>query len=103
MKNTKTLLICLTILISAQCWWDGGHMLTAEIAKQEILLKSPSLFPMIEYYSTILNPLSNAKSQTFVQAASWPDDIKDDPFNFLDLVHFYDKPWNPDGLYLNMD
>ena len=23
--------------------------------------------------------------------------------NFLDLVHFYDKPWNPTGLYLNMD
>lgn len=42
MKN----IIFLTILFVAgvSCWWDGGHMLTAEVAKQEILARNATLF-----------------------------------------------------------
>jgi hypothetical protein len=41
-----------------------------------------------------MNPLCDNRSQTFVQAASWADDIKDDPMDFLFGWHFYDKPEN---------
>jgi len=38
-------LICILVLIAgASCWWDGGHMMTAEIAKQEIMDRNATLF-----------------------------------------------------------
>lgn len=39
-----------------------------------------------------------------VQAAVWPDDIKATPgFNFLNNWHFYDRPVNPQGLFMTQD
>ena len=50
------LIICILILIAgASCWWDDGHMITAEIAKEEIMDKDPTLFEKIEKYVTIIN------------------------------------------------
>ena len=44
-KNMSKALICILVLIAgASCWWDGGHMMTAEIAKQEIMDRNATLF-----------------------------------------------------------
>ena len=93
--------ICLLVLLAgASCWWDGGHMMTAEIAKQEIKARNETLFAQIEKYVTIISPLCDERSQDFVQAASWADDIKDNAMSFWYNWHFYDKPENPQGLYV---
>ncbi|KAL4473566.1 hypothetical protein ABPG74_022430 [Tetrahymena malaccensis] len=101
MRNT--FLLCILLIAGVSCWWDGGHMMTAEIAKQEILARNATLYELIEKYVTILNPLCDARSQDFVQAASWADDIKDDAMNFWYGWHFYDKPENTQGLYVILD
>lgn len=65
MKLNSFLLIIIAFS-SVLAWWDGGHMVTVEVAKQEILGRDPSLYLKMEKYVTILNPLCDARSQTFV-------------------------------------
>ncbi|KAL4503898.1 hypothetical protein ABPG72_022528 [Tetrahymena utriculariae] len=101
--KTQSIFAVLLIVSSVFGWWDGGHMITVEVAKQEILARDPSLYQKIEKYITILNPLCDARSQTFVQAASWADDIKDPAMNFWDKWHFFNKPINEEGLYVVLD
>ncbi|EGR32954.1 hypothetical protein IMG5_065830, partial [Ichthyophthirius multifiliis] len=99
-KMLKNYLIIFQILFSITYqFWEGGHMLVVQIAKQELISKDPSLYQKIENFVTILNPLCDSRSQTFVEAASWADDIKDDSMDFLFGWHFYDKPENEQGLY----
>lgn len=94
--SSKALLLLSIVLISSvSCWWDGGHMLTAEIAKQEIIARSPALFAKIDKYVTALSPFCDSRSQDFVQSASWLDDIKDDAMSFWFNWHFFNLPYNP--------
>jgi len=41
---TKLVICILILIVGASCWWDGGHMMTAEIAKQEIMARNATLF-----------------------------------------------------------
>lgn len=36
----------------------------------------------------------------FASAAAWPDQIRSKGMAFWADWHFYDRPYNPDGLYL---
>jgi len=47
-----------------------------------------------------MNPLCNNKSLTFVQSAPWMDDIKEEETDFWYNWHYYDRPVNPQGLFL---
>jgi len=47
-----------------------------------------------------MNPLTDGKSNTFVEAAVWADDIKEKGTNYMDNWHFTDKPINNDGLLI---
>lgn len=38
-----------------------------------------------------------------MQAASWADDIKDNAMSFWYNWHFYDRPENEQGLYIQLD
>lgn len=40
---------------------------------------------------------------TFVTAAVWADDIKDNAMDFWNNWHFYGRPVNPTGMYLMQD
>jgi len=52
---------------------------------------------------TALNPLANELSQDFVQSAPWMDDIKEDSTDFWYNWHFYNRPVNPQGLFLTQN
>lgn len=56
------LLSTLLLLSSVSCWWDGGHMLVAEIAKHEIVARNATLFAQIEKYVTIINSMCDNRS-----------------------------------------
>lgn len=53
----------------------------------------------ISQIATAYNALADDRSQTFVQAASWADDVKDKAMDFMYGWHFIDRPINPDGLW----
>jgi hypothetical protein len=44
-----------------------------------------------------LNDLTDGKSNSFVEAAVWADDIKETGTNFLDNWHYTDRPINNKG------
>ena len=91
------------ILKIASCWWDVGHMVTAQIAELELKNKNLTIYNRVNELVLILNPLTLNTSHTFVEAAAWPDDIKDKPMNFWDNWHYYDRPVNPSGSYIMLD
>lgn len=53
----KVLLSVILLVVCVNAWWEGGHMLTAEIAKQEIIAHNPDMFSKIENYVLVLNSL----------------------------------------------
>lgn len=86
-------LLCLLLPAAVLGWWDVGHMLTAAIA--EIRLNQLDPYASIHFRDlvTSINDLCDNKSQTFIESASWPDDIKDYPYMFhlFDPWHFKDR------------
>lgn len=50
-----------------------------------------------------LNDLTDGKSNSFVEAAVWADDIKETGTNFLDNWHYTDRPINNKGLLITID
>lgn len=50
-----------------------------------------------------LNQLTDGRSNTFVEAAVWADDIKEIGTNYLDNWHFTDHPINQNGLLIVID
>lgn len=84
-------------------WWDHGHMFIANIAKLEIQRRSPKTWETLNNLIESLNNLCDEKSQTFVEAASWADDLKSKGTNFWFEWHFLNRPINDEGLYLQLD
>jgi len=87
-------MILLILLSTAYAWWEVGHMMTAQVALN-------TLRPDVAEWATSLvndfNSLTDGKSNSFVEAAVWADDIKEAGTNNLDNWHFTDRPINPDG------
>ena len=55
-------------------------MLTAAIA--EIVLDNNKAYQNARISIESMNPLTDGKSNTFIEAASWADDIRSDGTNF---------------------
>jgi len=47
-----------------------------------------------------MNGLDELRNSDFVTSAVWADDIKDKAMSFWDDWHFYDRPINPEGIYI---
>jgi hypothetical protein len=45
-----------------------------------------------------LNNMTDGRTQTFVEAAVWPDDIKNYGANLFNNYHFLDRIYDPEGL-----
>lgn len=86
MKVTITLVL---LLVSAQAWWDKGHMLVSLIAYNHLTdtqrtTPRDNLNKLVE----ALNPFTDGKSNTFAEAAVWADDIKSYGASMFDNYHF---------------
>lgn len=44
-----------------------------------------------------MNNLTDGKSNTFVEASVWADDIKESGTYYATIWHYTDRPINPDG------
>ena len=94
---TSLLIFCVT-LFQSQAWWETGHMLVAQIAKQELLANYPSVYSRAENITLFIKGLTKNLSDSFIEAAVWMDDIKGDPFDTFYTWHFINRPYNPLGL-----
>ena len=55
-------------------WGALGHMLTARIA--EITLNNNNAYLNAQTHALAINSLTNGKSNTFMESACWPDDLR---------------------------
>ena len=74
-------------------------MLTAAVAQLDLQSTSPDIFAKFNNLTTSINSLCDGKTNTFVEASVWPDDIKGANYG-VDLWndwHFIDSPYVYDG------
>lgn len=101
-------MLVLMVVHPVQAWWDNGHMLTAEIARQQLTKDEVDA----------LNDIFADWSKDFpgvcdiVNVSVWPDMIKcqkpselcqkkpSDAIHAFDDWHFANKAWNPDNIPL---
>ncbi|MEM7037230.1 MAG: S1/P1 nuclease [Bacteroidota bacterium] len=90
------LLLCLNVPLLTKAWWDPGHMVTAQIAYQN-LDKS-----VRQKADDLIDVLKKAYPYTsnFVEASCWPDDLKSEGVHLYDTWHYTNIPYNPDGVAL---
>ncbi|CAK64822.1 unnamed protein product (macronuclear) [Paramecium tetraurelia] len=96
-------LLLLAISYVVQCWWDVGHMMTAQIAKNYLKDNRPDTLAWADSLVQDLNSLTDGKSNTFAEAAVWMDDIKETGTSFMNDWHYTDRPINPDGLLIKIE
>lgn len=85
--NILALLCCLLIL--GHSWWDKGHMLVSQIAYNH-LTATERIAPRDKFNQliTALNAFTDGRSNSFAEAAVWPDDIKEYGAGIFDNYHF---------------
>jgi hypothetical protein len=109
-KNPRRLFrstIAFSIICLALCapsislgWGAGGHMITAQIAFDRL---NPRARAQVTSLLAIpINPRAiSAQSTDFVNAAHWADDLRSVPaFQFLEPLHFINRPFSTDGTRL---
>jgi hypothetical protein len=94
----KGILLALVFLSTTSlAWWEVGHMLTAQVAELHLKQNNPEVLAWAECLIQDFADLTDGRSNTFVEAAVWADDIKEPGMNFYDNFHFTDRPVNPKG------
>jgi hypothetical protein len=96
MKNSACLIL-LTLIVSSQAFWDVGHMLTSAIAKIKLEKEDPEALRKFTEVVQSINFLTDNRSQTFIEAAVWPDDLKETKYKMKlwDSWHFADTYLEP--------
>lgn len=72
-------------------------MMTAQVAQQQLKKMNPEVLDWANCLVSDFNILTDGRSNTFVEAAVWADDIKETGTNYLDNWHYTDRPINNDG------
>jgi hypothetical protein len=88
-KNLNIVILLVCTLLSAQAWWDKGHMMVSQIAYN--YLTDTNRAAARDKFSALIeafNPFTDGKSNTFAEAAVWSDDIKSYGAGFFDNYHF---------------
>lgn len=99
----KLLVTFLIALYQVTCWWENGHMMVAQIAEILLQKNSPKVYAFANDLVHAMNGLDSDIDNTFVTCASWPDDIKDKAMSFWNDWHYFDRPINPQGMYLTQN
>ncbi len=80
----------------AQAWWETGHMLTAQVAydnlKPEVRAKADKLIAYLD------NTEPDASRHHFVPVSVWMDETKARGLNAFNEWHYINIPYNPEGL-----
>ncbi len=112
MLSTASLILVMTQIA---CWHTTGHFLTAMIAKKEIEAVDKDLIPYLESVLKVLSAFTKEKQYTFIEEASFPDDIKYLNWKAFNSWHFNDNyiyypdapdknlPTNPENIVWSID
>lgn len=81
-------------------WGAGGHMMVASIAFKRLNPRAKA--QAMALLARPINPANvSARSKDFVNAAHWPDDLRQFPdFDSFKALHFIDQPFSIDGTAL---
>jgi len=67
-------------------------MLVAKIAQLNLQKINPEALQLAENITAVVNPFSHGKVKSFVESASWADDVKQYQMNMMDTWHYLDVP-----------
>lgn len=98
--NMKTKIVLLALLAltltthTAKAWWDTGHMVVAQIAYDEI---KPATKKWADALIAKLTPFY-PETHNFVEAATFPDDLKGHGVGAYSSWHYTNIPLNESGI-----
>eukprot|EP01016_Furgasonia_blochmanni_P050718 TRINITY_DN787_c0_g2_i1.p1 TRINITY_DN787_c0_g2~~TRINITY_DN787_c0_g2_i1.p1 ORF type:complete len:361 (-),score=138.86 TRINITY_DN787_c0_g2_i1:1141-2223(-) len=76
-RNKVNVAVALALLFCmASAWWEAGHMLTAQIAKRELLARNKRVYKIADELANIGADLSYNFHQDFSAISVWADEIK---------------------------
>jgi hypothetical protein len=78
------------------CWWEIGHLLVAKIAEKRLMSLGEAT--ALAKFNTLIHAFedfTDGRSNTFIEAALWADDIKQQNVTFFNTYHFTDMIYNP--------
>ena len=79
----------LALLATSLAWWDKGHMLVSQIAWNHLTDTSRQAYrDQLNSLVEAFNPFTDGRSNTFMEAAVWADDIKSYGATMFDAYHF---------------
>jgi hypothetical protein len=86
-----SLAIAATLMAGADAWWCTGHMITAEIARQNL---EPGVEAKVNAYFTKMNQWGPFPQSTdMVNGACWADDIRSQGLKAMFIWHFVNIPY----------
>jgi hypothetical protein len=80
--------------LRSSAWWDTGHMVVAQIGYDELKPETRKWADSLIATVTANYP----KIHGFVEASTWPDDIKGNGIKVYDSWHYTNIPLNEEGL-----
>lgn len=90
--------LCVLLLTSNVVAWHGpGHYIVAHIAQTYLQQNNPDA---LDWANKILAPYTDVCGENlypFVEAATWPDKIKDQGWHIFDNHHFMSNYWYTEG------
>lgn len=103
MKKIILLLTVVLCLTGVHCWWQIGHMAVSQIAEKRLaqLGQTVALSKFTSLIKAFEN-LTDGRTNTFVEAAVWADDIKETNTTYFDNYHFTDVVYDPQYLFVSM-
>ena len=98
-----SLLVFAICLVSVAGWWDTGHMAVAQFAENRLkeIGEEDALNKFTELVKGFEN-LTDGRTNTFVEAAVWPDDIKEYNASYFNDYHFTDIVLDPQNIFASM-
>ncbi len=90
--HLSTIIVVTLTLTQVFTFWDVGHMLTANIAELRLQRDAPETLEKFRNLVESINFLCDNKTQTLIESAVWPDDLKNTKYNMglWDSWHFGD-------------
>ena len=80
--------VVLFLVSSASCWWDGGHLIVAEIGMRDLVKQIPEAGEFFENITKVMYPMTHGKVKSFMESAVWPDLTKQYKNSIMDLWHY---------------
>ena len=99
---TSLTILCIC-LVSVSAWWDIGHMTVAQVAVDR--LKELNQEEALNKFTKLIDGFANltdGKSNSFVEASVWPDDIKEYNASYFNDYHFTDVVYDPQNMFVSM-